>query len=211
MHLLHLSNFLSAISFFILLVSQIPKNFQNRITNRKWCLINVLTTNVLRLKSVTSKLKLAWIRPKCTIFAIKLICNNSYKYLIFHQESINVFLKANIKFESSIMSTPRMIAFITPKFKEPFLNSLFYSKFIIVPFIFIFTTKKSRKCFLWCPFNRNPFKGLRGTTRHTAKLISQLWDNCNWNFSIDIIFNLLNRCIRPIIIEKKWCLYINEY
>ena len=171
MHFLHLSIFLSSVSWFLLLVSQVTKNFQNSITNRKWCLIDVLTTNVLWFQSITSKLKLAWISPDFTIDAIKFIRNDSYKYLIFHQESIRVFLEANIKFECSIMGTPWMIAFITPKFKEPFLNSFFYSKFITIPFIFIFRTKKSGKCFLWSPFDSDPFKGLRGSTRNSAKLI----------------------------------------
>lgn len=115
-----------------------------------------------------------------------------------------IFFKCNIKFERSIMSTPRMITFVTPKLKETFLNSFNDSKFFIIPLTIIFSHKESGKSFLRCPFNRNPFQSLRSScirymttsTYISIHHIRKMRNNLYWNFSVYIILNLFDWWVR---------------
>ena len=105
-----------------------------------------------------------------------------------------IFFKRNIKFESTIMSAPSMITFIAPKFEETLLNPFNNCEFIIIPLIIIFSHEKSGESFLRGPLNRNPFQSLWSTssTNITIHLIWKMWNNLNWNFPVDIIFNLFD-------------------
>ena len=141
-----------------------------------------------------------------TIFTIQFICNNSYKNFIFHQKAMYVFFKCDIKLEGSIMSAPCMITLVAPEFKETFLNSFNYCEFIIIPFLFVLSFKESCKSFLRCPLYRNPFQSLWRPIIHYSCLTHVvnifIWNNLNWYFPVNIIFNLFNWGIRSKCLNK---------
>ena len=90
-----------------------------------------------------------------------------------------------------------MITFIAPKLKETFFKTFDNKIFIRVPISIIFLSKHLCKCFLRGPFNSNPFQGLSIVL---AVYTHRWWHlELNWKFSIYIIFNLSNTCIRSKI------------
>lgn len=126
-----------------------------------------------------------------------------------------IFFKCDIKFESSIMSAPCMIAFVTPKFEETFLNSFNNCEFLIVPLIVIFSHKEPSESFLRCPFNRNPFQSLGSSSSAcswwtTVHWCRKMWNYLNWNFSINVVFNLFNWWVRSKIVNHSIRLDMNN-
>lgn len=90
------------------------------------------------------------------------------------------FLNALKKFKCSKFSTPSMTALITLKLKVSCLFSLYDEKLISIPLVIILRAKKICERFFTGPFNRNPFQ--------LCRVRVYIFD---WNFTIDIIFNLL--------------------
>ena len=179
-------------SSFSLIRRQVSKDLKDGIANRVTSMINILFANMLRTKFSSFKLVLTSICKISTIFAIKLICDNSNENFIFHQESTLVFLKGNIEFKSTIMSTPGVITFIAPELKESFFGSLLNLILWTIPLSFIMFEEESRKSFLRCPFDRNPFKLL---LRHSWN-----WLHLYRKFSVNIVLDLFNWRVRLISI-----------
>jgi len=155
-------------------------------------MINILFTNVLRTKFSTFELILSRLREQHAIFTIKLISNNSNKHFVFHQEPIFIFFESNIEFKSTVMSAPSMVTFIAPELKETFFRSFFNLKLLVIPLVLIMLTKHPGKCFLWSPFDRNPFKLLLGHSWYRLHL--------NWKFAVNVVLNLFNGRVRSISI-----------
>ena len=103
---------------------KVPKDLKNRVANTIARVINVLSANMLRSKLGALELILTRFCKEGTVFAVQLVRDNSDKNFIFQKNSILVFLKGNVKFKRAVMSTPRMITFITPEFKKAFLDPL---------------------------------------------------------------------------------------
>ena len=148
---------------------------------------------MLRSKFCTLELILPSVCEESTIFTIQLISNDSYKHFILHEKSVLIFFKSNVKFKSSVMSAPRMVAFVAPKLEKSFLSSLFNLKLFVVPWVLIKFTKVSSKSFLRSPFYRNPFELL---LRHARERLKHL----NRKLSVNVILNLLNRRVRSVIL-----------
>jgi len=83
-----------------------------------------------------------------------------------------------------------MITLVAPKFKEPFLDSLYNEKVFIVPVVTILQEEASEGL-LWRPLNAYPFEDLVMPLHSHHGLV------LDWQFAINVIFNLLDRCVPP--------------
>lgn len=88
-----------------------------------------------------------------------------------------------------------MIAFIAPEFEKSFFGSFLDLKLFVVPLIFVVLAKESSKSFLRGPSYRNPFQLLLGEAWYRLHL--------DWEFSINIVLNLLNGRVRSIFLTSS--------
>ena len=102
MLLLHLS-WASEHLFLLIVIIEVPKKFQNSISNRKGGLINVLLADVLLVKDRTFELKLARVRELLAVFTIELVRDNPNKNFILHQNAVFVLFESDVELKRAVV------------------------------------------------------------------------------------------------------------
>ena len=166
-----------------LLRRQISENFQNSVTDREACQINILKSYVFWVIALSFESKLSGGSELFTRFAILLISYYSHKYFILHQIAILCLLKCNEKLKRAELSDPGVSTAGALKLKIATLLSLQNKKLVSVPLLFVFHFKYFCKRFLTCPLNLNPLHSL--TLRRYRNIL----------MAINVVFNLLYICL----------------
>lgn len=117
----------------LLVLREVPKDSKDCVRNRVGRHIDILLADVIVSKPRTLKLILACWSKHLAILTVVAVRNNPEKHLVFQQETILVLLECQVKLQSSIMSTPRMVTLLAPELEESFLDSLLDLPLVAVP------------------------------------------------------------------------------
>ena len=201
MLLLHFSGTLEAV-LLLVIVGEIAQQLKNSVPNWKTSLVNILLPNVFSVQSGAFELELATICERGAVLAVKFVRNNPNKNFVLHKDTISIFLEGDIKLKCSVVSAPCVVTLVTPKLKEPFLQTLHNEEIFVVPVVTVLVEETS-KCFLGCPLNTNPLEHL---------VLSVLAHHClvlDWQFTVYVVFDLFNGRVTPCSIIcpfLEWCL-----
>jgi len=171
---------------------KVAEKFQDSVSNREGCLVNVLFAYVLWIQVGSLVLELTAVRVRSAVFAVKLVSNNPNKNLVFHKNSVFVFLEGDIKLKSSVVGGPGVVALVALKLKKALLQPLHDKEVFVIPSLAVLR-EKSGEGLLVRPLDANPLEALVLAELSGHELV------LNRQFAINVVLDLFDGRVSLVV------------